>query len=269
MPTYIGQYKGYVADAADIEFIRCDNKVFSCKEATATNITPGGDALTITGGQSTFPLAFIDSTKTLDLGFTNAAFDMDMFEMTGTEAAVDGAKDITISELVEIKKSGSTLYAHTSKVFSTTGAYYLGGLEYLAGTTPAEGKFCVTTADEGETGSKLLFAEDDVAEGDTIMVLYTFSAANVHSVPVKTNSPTAKGEAWFHFPVYSSGEDCTESALKGIVDIHIFRCRVTTPVTIDTSYKTAATFPVSFSSIDPRRPDKNMYEIIYRPVATA
>lgn len=265
MPTYIGKYKGYVADAADIEFIRCDNKVFSCKEATATNITPGGDALTVTGGQSAFPLAFIDSTKTLDIGFTNAAFDMDMFEMTGTEAATDGAEDITISELVEIKKTGTTLYGHTSNVFKTTGAYYIGGLEYASGTTPAAGKFGVTTADEGETGSKLLFNEADVAEGDTIMVLYTFSAANVHSVPVKTDSPSAKGEVWMHFPLYSSGEDCTDSAIMGIIDVHIFRCRVTTPANIDTSYKTAATFPVQFSSIDPRRADKKMYEIIYRP----
>lgn len=267
MPTYISKYKGYVADAADIEFIRCDGAVFSCKEATATNITPGGDALTITGGQGVFPLAFIDSTKTLDLGFTDAAFDMDMFEITGTEAPVDGTKNTFVSELVEIKKTGTTLYGHTAHVMVPTEKYYLGTLEYVSGTTVASGKFCVTTADTGETGSKLLFHADDVAEGDTIIVMYTFAAANVHSVPVKTNSPTAKGEAWFHFPVYSSGEDCSDSAILGIVDIHVFRVRVTTPATLDTSYKTAATFPVSFSSIDPHRADKLMYEIIWRPYA--
>lgn len=269
MAVYVAKYKGYVADAADVEFIRCDGSVYTCKEATATSITPGGDSLTVTGGQSLFPLAYIDSGKSLDVSFTNAAFDMDMFELTGTEAATDGSVDITISELIEVKENNSALYAHTSKVFKTSGQYYIGGLEYVSGNTVAAGKFCVTTADTGETGSKLLFDDDDVAEGDTIMVTYTFASANTHTVPVKTNSPMARGEVWFHFPVYSSGTDCTEAAIRAIVHVHIYRCRVTTPATLDSSYKTAATFPVTFSSIDPHRADKMMWEIIYDEIPTA
>ena len=267
MSVYVDKYKGYVADAADIEFIRCDGSVYSCKEATATSITPGGDAMTITGGQGLFPLAYIDSSKTLDLSFTNAAFDMDMFEITGTEAATEGNEYILVTERLEISEKNSALYTHTKHVMVPAETYYIHGLEYVSGTTVAEGKFCVTTADTGETGSKLLFDEADVAEGDEILVTYTFTSANTRAVNMKTNSGTARGEVWFHFPVYSSGADCTESAVQAVVHVHIFRARVTTPATFDTSYKTAATFPITFSAIDPHRADARMYEIIYQELS--
>ena len=264
MAVYVDKYKGYVADVADIEFIRCDKKVYSCKEATATSFAPSGDSITITGGQGVFPLAYIDSTKSLDVSFTNAAFDMDMFEMTGTENATDGNEDTLITEKLTIDKSGTTLFTHTSHVLDPSKTYYIHGLEYVSGTTATSGKFCVTTADTGHTGSKLIFHADDVAEDDDILATYTFVAANTHSVPVKTNSPMARGEVWMHFPVYSSGSDCSDAAIKAIVDLHIYRVRVTTPAPIDTSYKSAATFQVQFSSLDPQRSDKMMYEIIYR-----
>ena len=56
----------------------------------------------------------------------------------------------------------------------------------------------------------------------------------------------------------------TEASIKAWVDIHVFRVRVTTSAPIDTSYKTAATFQVSFSAIDPQRVDKLVYKINYR-----
>ena len=44
---------------------------------------------------------------------------------------------------------------------------------------------------------------------------------------------------------------------------------MTTQVAIDTSYKTAATFPVTFSAIDPERADGKMYKISYESLTAA
>ena len=256
MAVYVDKYKGYIADVADIDFIRCDGKAYNCKEATATSITPSGDAISITGGQGMFPLAYIDSAKGLDLSFTNAAFDMDMFELTGTEAAYDATEEAPVyiftSERVTVQSGNTATLSHTPETSKTM---YAQGLKYS--DTSGAGKFTVS-------GDTLTFYAGDVTVGKDIFVSYYYANETAHVVPVKTNSSMARGEVWFHFPVYSSGSDCTESSVKGWVDVHIFRVRVTTPAPIDTSYKTAATFQVQFSSIDPQRVDKLMYEIHYR-----
>lgn len=256
MAFYSDKYKGYVADVADIDFIRCDGKAYSCKEATATSITPAGDSLQVTGGQGSFPLAYIDSGKSLDLSFTNAAFDMDMFELFGTDEAYDASAQnpvaIFTTERVTVAAGGTVTLSHTpitSKTMYANGAVY--------GATAGAGKFTVS-------GNTLTFYSGEVTVGTDIDVNYYYNVEEAHVVPNKTTSQSARGEVWFHIPVYSSGIDCRDAAIKGYIDIHVYRVRVTTNAPIDTSYKTAATFQVQFSAIDPKRVDKLMYKVSYR-----
>lgn len=56
--------------------------------------------------------------------------------------------------------------------------------------------------------------------------------------------------------------------MKGWIHIHVYRVRVTTQATIDTSYKTAATFPVTFSALDPQRADGRMYDMTYEELTS-
>ena len=83
---------------------------------------------------------------------------------------------------------------------------------------------------------------------------------------VKTNSTTAKGSLYAHWPVYSSGTDCTESAIKGWLHLYVPRVRVTALPGFDNSYKSAATNGVTFAAIDPKRADEKMYDIYYEPL---
>ena len=260
MAVYVPKYKGYIADAANIDFVRCDGKRYSCQEATATSITPSGDAITVNGGWSQFAKAFIESSKSLEATFTNAAFDMDMFEITKAVNAVD-ADSITTESKKFTVLTGNTIELPFKVDVATV---YIRGLELTSGTAAA-GKF-TAAYDTATKKTTLTLYSSDATVGDEVWVSYDRYLANAHTVSVKTNTGSARGKVTFHFPVYSSGTDCTESSVKGLVHFDIYKVRVTTDVPVDTSYKTAATFPVTFSAIDPERPDGQMYKISYEPL---
>lgn len=132
--------------------------------------------------------------------------------------------------------------------------------------TAAAGKFSVTAA-TGETPStEITFFNGDVEIGDTIRVAYRRRVNGASVATVKTNSTTAKGSLYAHWPVYSSGTDCTESAIKGYLHLYIPRVRVTALPGFDNSYKSAATNGVTFSAIDPKRADEKMYDLYYEPL---
>lgn len=63
MAQYIEQIAGYIADAPNLDFERCDGKVFSYYEVNTANMSATNNTLSITGGQGNYPLAFIETDK--------------------------------------------------------------------------------------------------------------------------------------------------------------------------------------------------------------
>ena len=125
------------------------------------------------------------------------------------------------------------------------------------------GNFSVAFATDTTT---ITFATGDVAVGDEIYVTYKRKIESAHVVTVNSDSASAKGELAAHVPVYSSGTDCSESAIKGYVHIYVPRVRVSAQPGFDTSYKTAGTNAVTFAAIDPKRADKKMYDVVYEEI---
>ena len=130
----------------------------------------------------------------------------------------------------------------------------------------AAGKFTLTAKTDPAPCTEITFFADDVAVGDTLRVAYRRRVNSASIATVKTNSTTAKGALYAHWPVYSSGTDCTESAIKGYLHLYIPRVRVTALPGFDNSYKSAATNGVTFSAIDPKRADEKMYDLYYEPL---
>ena len=128
------------------------------------------------------------------------------------------------------------------------------------------GKFTVEITSGVGSSTTVTFAEGDVKEGDTLRVAYRRRVNGASVATVRTNSTTAKGSLYAHWPVYSSGTDCTESSVKGYLHLYIPRVRVTALPGFDNSYKSAATNGVTFSAIDPKRADEKMYDIYYEPL---
>ena len=93
------------------------------------------------------------------------------------------------------------------------GSVKINGFE--AAEAAAAGKFSVEVVSEDTPSTTITFFEGDVAVGDTLRVAYRRRVNGASVATVKTNSTTAKGSLYAHWPVYSSGTDCTESSVKG------------------------------------------------------
>lgn len=145
------------------------------------------------------------------------------------------------------------------------GSVRIGGFEEADGEAEA-GKFVVAITTETSPSTTITFKEGDVAAGDTLRVAYRRRVNGASVATVRTNSTTAKGSLYAHWPVYSSGTDCTESAIKGYLHLYVPRVRVTALPGFDNSYKSAATNSVTFSAIDPKRADGKMYDLYYEPL---
>lgn len=197
--VYSRKFNGFIADVADIVFKRCDGTVYSCNTATATNMAASSNSISITGGQGQYPIGFIDTDRGLETSFTNAMFDADMFEIANAGMAVD-ADSCTFETNKYAVETGLKVELPFEVELATI---YIRGLEYTSGEA-ASGKFTAAYADGVTT---ITFYTGDVAVADEIYISYNRRIAGAHELTVNTNTPSARGECWMHWPVYSAGTD--------------------------------------------------------------
>lgn len=147
------------------------------------------------------------------------------------------------------------------------GSVKIKGLE--EGDAAAEGIFAVaiTAAAEDAAGKTVItFNEADATVGDVKRISFVRRVVNAARLTVKTNTTSSKGALYAHWPLYSSGTDCTEANIKAWIHMYIPRVRVTAAPGFDSSYKTAQTPGITFSALDPKRADGKMYDLAYEPL---
>lgn len=249
-----------------MDFERCDGKVFSYDEVNTASINYTQENVSITGGQSSSPLAIIDTTKGIEVTFESSQFSMDMFAMANAENIKDSDEnyDVLETKRFDVKDNGGKLQIEIPYKI-TDKSVKIRGLELMDGsTTPTTGKFTLKVEDAKAT---IELASDDVTAGDSIRVSYRRVVnQGSHTLSVSTTSTTAKGAVTWHLPVYSSGTDCTESSIKGMLHIVIYRCRVTALPGFSTSYKSASTNSATFTAIDPKRADGKFWDMTFEPM---
>ena len=175
------------------------------------------------------------------MSMTSGQFNSELFEMAnGSSFAEDSTYTTYITETVTFDNSGKATVAYVPVADSITWAG-----QGTSDTATISGKEVTVT---GLTGDVELTYETVI------------SGAHVAKI---NNSQTAIGAATLRWPVYSSGDDCSDSAIKGYVEMKIFRCRVSQGPGFDTSYKSAATNQVTFATMDAKRLDNTDYSIAY------
>ena len=116
----------------------------------------------------------------------------------------------------------------------------------------------------GNEGYKLEFADGDIADTVTVSYYYDLVAEGEHVEEAKIdNRSSAIGEAIMVYPVYGSGDDCSDSSIIGNVIVKVYKCRVTAAPGFDASYKTANTFQFTLAAMDAKRADNATYSIAF------
>ena len=133
------------------------------------------------------------------------------------------------------------------------GSVSIRGMEEVDTAPTKAGEFQVNA----ET-KKVTFYE---TEEGTIEVIYDYAKAVQEAII--DNKSSAIGEASCVWPVYGSGDDCSESAIIGYYIVKVFRARITTAPGFDSSYKSAATFQFTLSAMDAKRNDEGAYSAAY------
>ena len=249
MATYVEKFAGYIADVPKVIFKRCDGKKFLFDELTAATVTPQMNPMEINAGWSLFPVAVLPGQSTFEMSITSGKFDADLFSMANaTEYAENQTYAMPTVERHEIAQSHITLLETPIE-----DSVSIRGMEEVDSQPTETGKFYVDY--ENKT------INFNSAEEGTIEVLYEYEKAVYEAII--DNKSSAIGECSCIWPVYGSGDDCTDSAIIGYYVVKVFRARITTVPGMDTSYKSAATFNFVLSALDAKRNDEGAYSSAY------
>lgn len=224
-------------------------------------MSANNNMLTITGGQSNYPLAYIETDRTLEFTFASAEFSLDMFGMANATPIKKKDTSTLESKLYRVGVGLTITIPYQTK----EGSLRIKGFTEADGA-PEAGKFTVDYGQDGEPETVITFNTGDCAVGDTMRVAYRRRVNGASVATVLTNSRTAKGSLSAHWPVYSSGTDANDSSIKGYLHLEIPRVRVTALPGFDNSYKSAATNSITFAAIDPKDADAQMYSLTFEPL---
>lgn len=262
MATYVEKFGGYIADNPNIEFEMCDKDgkgiVYSYDEVNTASMTNNAETLEITGGQGNFPLAILDTTKTLEFTFESSEFTLDMFAMANDVKAED-TEDYAVRTSDRFDVSDSNTITLDGQ--AEDGSIFINGFQEA--DEAATGKYSVDSTGDNTI---ITFDASDVTEDQTIRVSYKRIIPQSSVVSVLTTSHTARGALTATWPVYASGTDCSESSIKAKVHVFIPSVRATALPGFDSSYKSAMTQAITFTALDPKRGDKKMFDVIWEPV---
>lgn len=267
MATYNPSLKGYIADVPRVVFKRCDGAKFYMDELTAATVSANIDTMEINAGWSLVPVAVLPGASTFTMSFTSGKFDTAMFSMANAikdkkEDEGDHAWETNSSYLMSTGERHTPNASHVITLMHTPAANPKGGSSvYIAGMEEASGAGTIATGTykvdaENKT---VTFSADDVL--DFVDVVYDYVKEVTEAIV--TNKESAIGEAVCIWPVYGSGDDCTESDIVGYYVVKVFRARITSVPGMDTSYKSAATFTFELQALDPKRNDEGAYSIAF------
>ena len=183
-------------------------------------------------GWSLFPVATLPGQSTFTMSFTSGKFDTNLFAMANAikdkpESEDDHAWRTNSNYVMSTGERHNPDANHQIDLLQTpiAGSVSIFGMEEVTGSgTITSGKFLVN-------GKKITFSADDDLE--YVDVVYDYTKEVVEAIV--TNKESAIGEAVCMWPVYGSGDDCTESSIVGYYVVKVFRARITQVPGLDTS----------------------------------
>lgn len=263
MATYVKEFGGYIADVPRLWFKRCDGRVFYFDELTNATVSPQVNYTEINAGWSLYPVAYLPGQSTFEMQITSGKFEAELFVMTNATNFTDNATyKMPITEVLTPDATGEVDLAHVP----ASGSVSVAGLTETAQTvTSGKFKVVVTGTAPDQSASIQFYAGDGSttpADYDGPITIHYFYDVAAREANIDNRS-SARGEAIMKYPVYGSGENCTDSSIIGYVLVRVYNARVTTQPGFDASYKNANTFQFTLAAMDAKRPDEATYSIAF------
>lgn len=247
---------GFIIDAPNV-LILGTNSNAQILTATKGEVKVAGESIEITGGWSAYNLAKINTKKKIDISLTDSQIKMKTLALQNGTTVQTGAK--------EQFKFGDGYVVATNKIeiphAVVTGSVIIDGFTEATGTLATK-QFKVTVASEVTT----IEFFTDVADGTVINPVYRVSVTDAESVSALANAFAGTAQFVMEYPMYgkdSAGNDI----LSGTMQWVIFKANLETNVGVSGGYKSASTFDLTASGLDPQRADKKIFEINFFPVA--
>lgn len=248
---YIPRLEGYIADVPKLYFQRCDGKKYVFDEMTQASMSINQQPITINAGWSSYPVAYVPGSATLDMQFTSGKFDTELFSMTNTTNFEENERyEVYCAEKLTLKNDRTVTLSHTPVINTKT------GLEARNVTVTG-----VAPADVAVDGTTVTLSYEGAAKDQEVEVVYMYEVTA--SEAKVDNISAAIGEAFIDYPVYGNGDDCTDAAVIGHVYFKVYRCRVTAQPSIAGSYKSASTYQFTLSAMDAKKTDGTVYTYAY------
>lgn len=195
------------------------------------------------------------------MNFTCGQFDADLFAMAN-KVEYTAQEDYKLDTTE--RHTPDTNHQVTLLETPVEGSIFIDGMEPLTTNTGT-----VTSGHYMINGKTLTFSADESIDFVDVIYQYQPNARTDQEKrrlvyeAIVTNKESAIGECSAIWPVYGSGDDCSESAIVGYYVVKVFRARITTIPGMDTSYKSAATFQFELTALDAKRNDEGAYSTAY------
>ncbi|AAK79097.1 hypothetical protein BJV85_002874 [Clostridium acetobutylicum] len=250
---------GFIADAPNVLIrSRKTRATYTNLTATSGEITFGGDTLKVTGGWSFYNLAEIDKSKSITGKFTDAEMNMSSLAIASGGSVSQGKSEFEIfGDSYQVNDEGKITINDIVK----DGSLRINGYEQIADGNVGEGQFKVSI---GKSSTIVELPPSD--KGTIVSPSYTIDVDNITSLSVQTDDFPKSGEVIIDFPVYAGSEE-DEQEITGYLQIIIYKAKILQSTKVGGNYKTASTFDVQINGLDPKRPDKKMYDIRFKPIS--
>lgn len=247
--------QGYIIDVPNV-LLQYGDKQYVSLTATTGQVSVESDELTIQGGQQIYPLFTMNTQSTITVSFTDAQFNTDQLEAFGATAASENRTRYEMETSYEI---GSDATITIEGRILTADDIKANGIQFVASDDPNVASSVPTGMAKVETSgedTKITFNAD--MAGKTIQPVYSYQE-KADSYKFLEGVFPKKAKVILQFPLYED-EDGNESK-PNMVQITIYKASIQASPTIGGDYKSASTFEMTCTAMNPRRPDKEIWAI--------
>jgi len=250
---------GFIIDSPNC-LIKSSKGDLMIDKASSGEVSFSGYNVSISAGQGFLALAEIPKSTKIEVKITNAEFSMNQLALSSGSKVTIGVQEFTKFGDVYVVDGTNMI---TIPDIAIVNSIRINGFTETTDIVAAD-QFKVTIA--AETTTVQFFT--DVVVGTELKPSYKVATpATTVAVSVKTTDVPGSAEICLSWPIYES--DTVESAIWGNGQLTLYKAKINQSSKIGGSYKTASSFDLAFSTLDPRRPDKKAWDFIILPIVAA